>query len=177
MEPSTTIPSNDEPAMSAPPPGTPAPTDKPLPAGRPGAVKAVRILAIIQIVAITMMIALAFILAATTFEPGSAGAGFRHGFLRSLGISPEDFDAEGLGRLMGTFSFSLLGAILLLRFVARRNLTGLRVTAIAMLLLSFSTRSTSLVALIIAVLVFLPETRRYCEQYDEPEPARQPDEM
>ena len=127
---------------------------------KPTAVKWLVGLAIARIAAASVRSVLAFY----ALTPGSSlmSQGIRSGFLRASGYSPDGYGERQAGTILGaTFASSLL-AILLLVFVYRRSLIGVRVMAILMVLEALSSLLTLPYAIAVAVFAFTDTTKEYC---------------
>ena len=88
---------------------------------------------------------------------------FRRGWVRSLGYTVDEYGPEQAGEVVGAGLIPLILSVLLLRFVAKRKLTALRVTSIVALIMTWSMPLMLPVAIATAILAHRQSTREYCE--------------
>ena len=88
---------------------------------------------------------------------------FRRGWIRGAGHDWETYGAEQAGEVFGGSLIPVILASLMLVFVARRTLKGLRVAAAVSFLMSVTVPLSWPVTLTTLILTFRDSTTRYCE--------------
>ena len=87
---------------------------------------------------------------------------FRRGWIRGAGYDWERYGAEQAGEVFGRALIPMILAVLMLVFVARRKLTGLRVAAAVSFLMSVPVVLSWPVTLTTLILAFRESTKQYC---------------
>src|SRR5262245_3208824 len=140
-------------------------------ASKPTAVRWMTALAWIRIVISVFGLGLAIVFASPLPDSSTWLGGVRDGFAQRAGYKAGEFGAYQMGEMLADLSLAAAPAALIILFVARRNLTGLRIVAAVYVLLSLPNVLAWPLSVATLVLAFQRSTRAYCRAPSASEPS------